>query len=447
MIAAIEKAVDPDGNPNTDDGVQVINLSLGGSGDPDDPVSQAVDNAVSAGVVVVVAAGNAGPGYDTVGSPGSARLALTVGASEKIDQMASFSSRGPAPKTYQIKPEITAPGVGIRSTVPRGTCPLCGSSGYAPLNGTSMATPHVAGAVALLLEKNPDWTPPRIKEVLMERSVDLAADVFTQGSGRVDAYASMTRSTVVSPANLSLGLDPTDLPVFQVTQTLNITNDGISPETYALSVKGTFPPGMTASVTPASIALTPGQATSFTFTLTVNNTLVPDPTNPTHSYAGTIVALGEGEILRIPFAVLKSPALEIAFDEEPLILAVHNRSNLVKYIAEPGNPRTLLLPKGTYDVIAIFSDNVTRVIREGIPLAGKASVNISKGEAVHPFKIIPVDQNGNRLPLSPRTMMMSYFKHKTARFTDATFYWGMPPSFQFSDVSDSYSFEVSRLEQ
>ncbi len=92
VIAGIEWAVDPDGNPGTDDGAQVINLSLGGPGDPDDPVSQAVDNAVAAGVVVVVAAGNSGPGYETLGSPGVARNALTVGASDKKDQIAAFSS-------------------------------------------------------------------------------------------------------------------------------------------------------------------------------------------------------------------------------------------------------------------------------------------------------------------------------------------------------------------
>ena len=86
-----DAAVDPDGNPATNDGARVINLSLSGDGHPDDPLSQAVDN----GVTVVVAAGNNGPDEKTIGSPGTARRAITVGASDKADHPASFSSRGP----------------------------------------------------------------------------------------------------------------------------------------------------------------------------------------------------------------------------------------------------------------------------------------------------------------------------------------------------------------
>ena len=95
VIAGIDAAVDPDGNPATNDGARVINLSLGGYGDPDDPLSQAVDNATLHGVTVVVAAGNEGPNEQTIGSPGTARRAITVGASDKTDNPASFSSRGP----------------------------------------------------------------------------------------------------------------------------------------------------------------------------------------------------------------------------------------------------------------------------------------------------------------------------------------------------------------
>lgn len=147
VIAGIDRAVDPDQDPATDDGAQVLNMSLGGPGDPDDAVSQAVDAAVSAGVVCVVAAGNTGSSYSTLGSPGCARKALTVGASDDQDAMAYFSSRGPSQPDLAIKPDLTAPGVSIYSTVPGG--------GYQSMSGTSMATPHVAGAAALLLQLHP----------------------------------------------------------------------------------------------------------------------------------------------------------------------------------------------------------------------------------------------------------------------------------------------------
>lgn len=181
-IAGIEWSVDPDGDVSTDDRADVMNLSLGSGGDPDDPVSLAVDTAVGAGIVVVVSAGNSGPEYFTVGAPASARHALTVGASTKADSMASTSSRGPSMIVYQIKPEITAPGVNILSTVPSGSCFLCNPSGYTRLSGTSMASPHVAGAAALLLELHPAWTPLRVKAALLGSAVDLAVDPLPTGN-------------------------------------------------------------------------------------------------------------------------------------------------------------------------------------------------------------------------------------------------------------------------
>jgi len=120
VIAGIEMAVDPDGDPLTDDGSDIISMSLGGWGDPDDPLSQAVDSAVNYGTVVVVAAGNSGPSSKTINSPGTARKAITVGATTKDDSIASFSSRGPVvwKGGMIVKPDIVAPGVSIYSTVP-----------------------------------------------------------------------------------------------------------------------------------------------------------------------------------------------------------------------------------------------------------------------------------------------------------------------------------------
>ncbi|MEE8116424.1 MAG: S8 family serine peptidase, partial [Gemmatimonadales bacterium] len=159
VIAGIERAVDPDQDPNTDDAADVINLSLGGPGDPDDPVSQAIDNVTAAGIVAVVAAGNSGA-YQTIGSPGTARTAITVGATTKSDDIAWFSSRGPNTKTMSIKPDLAAPGYSISSAALGG--------GTIAFSGTSMATPHVAGLSALLRQLHPQWTPAMIKAALMQ---------------------------------------------------------------------------------------------------------------------------------------------------------------------------------------------------------------------------------------------------------------------------------------
>ncbi|HEV3475522.1 MAG TPA: S8 family serine peptidase, partial [Actinomycetota bacterium] len=98
VIEGLERAVDPNGDGRLSDAADVINLSLGGYGNPDDPLSRAVDNAVGAGSVVAVAAGNGSYGVsdeEKISSPGTSLTAITVGATTKADEMTSFSSRGP----------------------------------------------------------------------------------------------------------------------------------------------------------------------------------------------------------------------------------------------------------------------------------------------------------------------------------------------------------------
>lgn len=118
------------------------------------------------------------------------------------DHLADFSSRGPVAGTYDIKPDVTAPGVAIYSTVPGYINDHENESydvAYGRMNGTSMATPHVAGVVALILEANPDYTPFDVKAALMNTSVDMAEDysVYEVGAGRIDAYRAVYADTFI----------------------------------------------------------------------------------------------------------------------------------------------------------------------------------------------------------------------------------------------------------
>jgi len=211
VIAGIEWAMQQ--------GAQVINLSLGsdGSCDGTDALSVACDAAVNRGVVVCVAAGNAGPGASTVGSPGCAKLVITVGATDKTDQIANFSSRGPT-ADGRIKPDICFPGVSITSCRGAGTA-LGGviNQFYTVLSGTSMATPHAVGASALLLQKYPAFRPQQIKDAMMSTAKNLLLDPNTQGAGRGNVYQASLLRYIKSVAFAPTTIEPNNLITVQIT--------------------------------------------------------------------------------------------------------------------------------------------------------------------------------------------------------------------------------------
>lgn len=293
------------------EGADVVNMSLGGAAtDGTDPLSQAVDSlTASSGALFVVAAGNNGPTTRTVSSPGAASSALTVGAVSKSDTLASFSSRGPRIGDFAIKPDITAPGVGIAaaraSDTSMGT-PIDGS--YTRASGTSMATPHVAGAAALLAQQRPGWDAGDLKAALVSSaSPRTGLTVYEQGGGRVDLGRATAGPVVASPAPLDLGYfrwphgdrDP-------VTRSVTLTNTGASAATLDLALEvtnedGSAPaPGMLA-LSPASLTLEPGVSG------VAEITLDPD-VGALGLYGGFLVGRAGGEVrVRTPVGFLKEP--------------------------------------------------------------------------------------------------------------------------------------------
>ena len=163
IVAAIEAAVA--------DGMDVINFS---GGEPEiepsrDIVALALDAAAAAGVVPVIAAGNDYNdfGAGSVSSPANSEGAIAVGAVEITGtkrEHADFSSVGPTTISLRLKPDVAAPGVDVLSSVSGG--------GWAEFSGTSMASPHVAGAAALLRQRHPAWTVEQLKSALVQSGVD-----------------------------------------------------------------------------------------------------------------------------------------------------------------------------------------------------------------------------------------------------------------------------------
>jgi serine protease AprX len=197
VMAGIEWAVDQ--------GVHVINLSLGSNGpcDGTDALSTLCDEAVQQrGVVVCVAAGNEGPGASTVGSPGCARWVVTIGAVDDSDRVTSFSSRGPT-SDGRIKPDLVFPGAGIVAAQAKGTAlGAVIAPGYVQLSGTSMATPHATGSVALLLQAKSSLTPNQVKWALLTTALNLTENPNSQGSGRGDVFAAYQKIVSQTPPNL-----------------------------------------------------------------------------------------------------------------------------------------------------------------------------------------------------------------------------------------------------
>ncbi|MET9925236.1 MULTISPECIES: S8 family serine peptidase [unclassified Streptomyces] len=174
------------------EGADVVSMSLGSPvpDDGGDPMSQAVDSlSADGGPLFVIAAGNA-YGAGTIGSPGSAEKALTIAAVDKRDGRADFSSMGPLVRSHGLKPDLSAPGVDINAAASQS---VPGAEGpYRSMSGTSMATPHVAGAAAVLKQRHPDWTGQRIKDALMASSKKLDAYTpYEQGVGRLDVKAAI----------------------------------------------------------------------------------------------------------------------------------------------------------------------------------------------------------------------------------------------------------------
>ncbi len=153
-------------------GAQVVNMSLGSKecqgGCDVCPECRAVRRLTERGVLVVVAAGNSGPGADTIGCPGCCAEAITVAAVDRDGKVANFSSRGGS--RFPGKPDVAAPGVNIYSGTARGSLIDAGDPdagfGYAAISGTSMSTPHVAGLLAMLKHRNPAMTQVNFKRMV-----------------------------------------------------------------------------------------------------------------------------------------------------------------------------------------------------------------------------------------------------------------------------------------
>lgn len=301
VAAAIDRCVDPNLDGDFTDHLDVCSMSLGGSGNPDDITSLASDNAMRNGVVITIAAGNSGPSYQTITSPGTSREAITVGAACKpadigkilqcSTDIASFSSRGPVKWTgtngeqqEMVKPDIVAPGVNICAAEWNSwlTTRRCKDTTHIAISGTSMATPHVAGMAALLRQAVPNAAPANIKNAIKLSAVPYSGfDENTQGKGLIHTVEALK---ILSP-NLDFSAKLSSTPfawtqtadisgsTFTKTQTFTIKNNTTDSTTAAISAQN-VPSGLSITTDKSSISMPANGTATFIATLTGNNSVL-----------------------------------------------------------------------------------------------------------------------------------------------------------------------------
>ncbi|GAA4531325.1 S8 family peptidase [Amycolatopsis samaneae] len=382
-------------------GVKVVNMSITNDVIPGfDPVVDAVNTLSAArGTLFVIASGNGGPDEETLTSPGIAEAALTVGAVERDDTLAPFSSRGPRRPDGAVKPDLTAPGVGIvgaKSAESREDPPV--EDGYTAGTGTSMATPHVAGAAAILAQKHPDWTGQRLKAALTASAKPQAGQtVFQQGSGRVDVAKALDQTVSTTPSNVNLGVQPWPHQSGPLHRTYAYRNGGTAEVTLDLAVSGTGPDGRPApgvfSVEPARVTVPAGAER----TVTLSGDATSAPTDG--EYGGTVVATSAQTTVTTPVSLDREPeSFDVTFNHighdgapaRPTNLLVTSLDSQKHYNA---SSTTIRLPKGRYLVDSSIVEpdrEMAWLVLPTLDVAGNLTVDLDTRLA-KPVKITAPD--------------------------------------------------------
>ncbi|MGW3826389.1 S8 family peptidase [Streptomyces sp. NPDC005071] len=411
IIAGIEWA--------TAEHADIVNMSLGTS-DPDDgtgPLSVAVDQATAEyGTLFVVSAGNSGP--NTIGSPASARDALTVGALNRDESLAYFSSTGPRIGDYGVKPEISAPGVGIVAARAKGTSlgtPV--DANYTALDGTSMASPHVAGAAALLKQAHPQWTWQQLKSTLVGSAQPGDYRAEQGGTGRVDVARAQAQSAYAVPAAVNLGAAPfvDGAPYEPVTRKIAIHNDDTAARTFTLtaSIKssaGDSLPDGAVRLSQSEVTVPAGGAASVTITAD------PNVLTAEVLYSGfvTAAAIDSSASVRVPVSLYVEPPLRTitvrgtatngkpVLDDSFILVLDETSTNWYQGIFRNG-VATVRVKPGTYAIETLLLS----------PDAGGEQVG---NVAMHVKSEVPIGDHGVELELDARKA--SEVTYRTGRDTE-----------------------------
>jgi hypothetical protein len=379
-------------------GADVVNMSLGGDvSDGTDVVSRAVDElSASSSTLFVIAAGNAGSAPSTITAPGAAGSALTVGAVDGSDQMAYFSSRGPRPGDHALKPDVTAPGVGIVAARAAGTTmgdPV--DANYVAASGTSMATPHVAGSAALLLQLHPSWTPADVKSALMSTAAPAWGDtartreaaVPLEGAGLVALPSANDPLLFTDPVSLSFA---SIRPGEQKSLLLRITDAGNGAGMWTIGVSAqSATAGGSIDCAPLAVVAPGGEADVMVVAQAQSDA-------PTGENYGFLTLTRNGVTRRIPyFFLVDRPALAASV---PRSLRLTQRGDTRRGKSLVNAYRYPAAPFGNQpDAPSMREDGGEIVYRTTLPAktvnAGVVALDESAGARIDPWYLGALDEN------------------------------------------------------
>lgn len=336
----------------------IVNMSLGAdaASEAGQLMSRAVDTLTAAhDTLFVIAAGN--DGCDgCVDSPGSAVSALTVGAVDREDALADFYSRGPVPGSQALKPDITAPGVGIWAARAEGAA-AGGSGEYLQMSGTSMATPHVTGVAALLAQARPALGAAALKGALMSTAASAnGLTAYQQGAGRVDVGRLIGSPVLAATGSVDFGYFPYPQQDLEPIRR-SISYRNISDQAVTLTLRTEFDGPV--SVRPSQLTVPVGGSVSAEVVLNVAE-------SKPGRYSGKVVAeVPGGQRLQTPVAFIAQPEQHVlrvtgvARDGRPAVPTVTAVVNVADGTAvtlgrcadESVMAQCATLAEGTYSVV------------------------------------------------------------------------------------------------
>jgi len=366
----------------------VINLSLG---EPEvepsrDIVVKAINGAAAAGVVPAIAAGNDFDsfGRGSVGSPGSAAGAITSAAVSNSRVIASFSSGGPTPVSLLMKPDVTGPGVNVLSSVPQHF------GLWQQFSGTSMASPHVAGAAALLRERHPSWTVEQIKSALeltgtpvySSSSHTTEVPSTREGGGLIYLPTADDPKIFAAPTGLSFKLLQ---PGQSASRTVQVSEAGGGADVWSVSVEQRGDQGSVAVTAPAAVNV-PGP-------LEVQATVAAGA--PQADVTGFVVLTRGADSRRVPFW-LRVTSPQLSRQKHGVLKKTgtysgntSGRPALVDTYRYPDNPSSFGIPVNLDGPEQVFKVQLTKPVANfGVAIRAHAP-----GVSIQPRVVAEDDEN------------------------------------------------------